>query len=297
MIHHLSTDVLDVACESHGDPDGWPVVLLHGFPYDVHAYDEVAPVLAAEGARVIVPWLRGYGPTRYRSAATMRSGQQGALGADLLALLDAMDIEKAHVAGYDWGGRAACIVAALWPERVHGLVSCGGYNVQDIAKSVEPAEPEAEHRLWYQYYLHGERGRLGLARHRREFCKLLWTMWSPTWRFDDATFDRSAASFDNPDFVDTVVHSYRHRFGLVDGDPAYAAIEAALATKPTIGVPTIALFGNADGVTPASSAAKAREHFTGPYEARFLDDVGHDVPQEAPQAFAQAVLDAKRTGR
>ncbi len=177
---------------------------------------------------------------------------------------------------------------------MHGLVSCGGYNVQDIAKAVEPADPEVEHRLWYQYYLHGERGRAGLARHRAAFARLLWTLWSPTWRFDDATFDRSAPSFDNADFVDTVVHSYRHRFGLVAGDPAYADLEAALARRPTIGVPTIALFGGADGVTLAPADVGPRDRFTGPYEARRLDDVGHDVPQEAPAAFAQAVLDVKR---
>ena len=301
-IHRISTDVLDVAYEASGDALGWPVVLLHGFPYDVRAYDEVAPVLADAGARVIVPYLRGYGPTRFRSSATVRSGEQAALGADLLALLDALPNASPHasqrdrpiVAGYDWGGRAACVVAALWPERVAALVTCGGYNIQDIARADEPAEPDAEHRLWYQYYLHGERGRNGVAQHRRAFCKLLWGLWSPQWSFDDATFERTAASFDHPDFVDVVVHSYRHRFGLVAGDPAYASIEARLAAQPDIIVPTVALFGDADGVAgPAVSPPRHRERFVGAFEARILRGIGHDVPQEAPAAFAAAVLAAR----
>jgi pimeloyl-ACP methyl ester carboxylesterase len=290
----VATDVLDVAYEAHGDDDGWPVVLLHGFPYDVRSYDEVAPVLAAAGARVIVPYLRGYGPTTFRSPTTLRSGEQAALGADLLALLDALKIDAAYLAGYDWGGRAACVVAALWPGRVEGLVTCGGYNIQDIAKAGEPATPEAEQRYWYQYYLHGERGRAGLARHRFAFCKLLWQLWSPRWSFDDATFARSAASFDNPDFVDVVVHSYRHRYGLVDGDPAYGSIQERLAGQPPIAVPTVALFGNADGVTPTTPSQTKRELFTGPHDERFLDGIGHAVPQEAPADFVKALLDLRK---
>jgi pimeloyl-ACP methyl ester carboxylesterase len=265
-------------------------VLLHGFPYDVHAYDAVVPRLAARGMRVIVPYLRGYGPTRFLSGATPRSGQQAALGADLLALLDALAIGQALVAGYDWGGRAACIVAALWPQRVRGLVSVNGYNVQDIARSATPATPDKEHRLWYQYYLHGERGRAGLAAHRREFARLLWRLWSPRWAFGDADFERTAAAFDNPDFVDVVVHSYRHRFGLVDGDPAVEDIERRLAAQPPITVPAITLDGDADGVTPDGTPPAGR--FTGRHEHRRIDGgIGHDLPQEAPQAFAQAVLD------
>jgi pimeloyl-ACP methyl ester carboxylesterase len=207
----VKAGVLDVAYEEAGRAQGTPVVLLHGFPYDVHAYDEVAPLLAARGCRVIVPYLRGYGPTRFLSPGTPRSGQQAALGHDLQALLDALSIPSAVLGGYDWGGRAACVVAALWPERARGLVSCGGYNIQDIAASATPRPPDEEHRYWYQYYFHGERGRAGLTKYRRELCKLLWQLWSPSWKFDDATFERTAASFDNPDFVDVVIQSYRHR--------------------------------------------------------------------------------------
>lgn len=283
---------LRVAWQEHGDPAGRPVVLLHGFPYDVHAYDGVAPLLAAQGLRVIVPWLRGYGPTRFLSDDTPRSGQQAALGADLLALLDALSIERTLVAGYDWGGRAACIAAALWPGRVRGLVSVNGYNLQDIARSGAPAAPDAEYRFWYQYYFHGERGRAGLAAHRREFCRLLWRLWSPRWTFSDAEFDRSAAAFDNPDFVDVVIHSYRHRFALVDGDPAYEDIERRLAAQPAIAVPTITLDGDADGVSPGGAPQAGR--FTGRHEHRVVGGgIGHNLPQEAPRAFAQAVLDVE----
>ena len=286
----IDAGVLRVAYEEHGDPAGRPVVLLHGFPYDVHAYDGVATLLAAQGLRVIVPWLRGYGPTRFLSGDTPRSGQQAALGADLLALLDALSIERALVAGYDWGGRAACIAAALWPGRVRGLVSVNGYNLQDIARSGTPAAPDTEYRLWYQYYFHGERGRAGLAVHRREFCRLLWRLWSPRWAFSDAEFDRSAAAFDNPDFVEVVIHSYRHRFALVDGDPACEDIERRLAAQPPIAVPTVTLDGDADGVSPGGMPKAGR--FTGRHEHRVVGGgIGHNLPQEAPQAFAQAVLD------
>lgn len=295
----IDAGVLSIAYVEHGPADGWPVVLVHGFPYDAHAYDEVAPRLAEAGARVIVPYMRGYGETRFLSPDTPRSGEQAAFGADLLALLDALGIASAVLGGYDWGGRGCCVVAALWPERVTGLVTCGGYNIQDIAASVAPASPEAERRYWYQYYLHGERGRRGLDENRRAYARLLWESWSPKWRFDDATFDRTAPSFDNPDFVEVVVHSYRHRYGLVAGDPAYAAIEARLATQPDIVVPTIALFGDADGVAPLPSSGSADPmrfrsgHFTGRYAERILADIGHDVPQEAPVAFAEAILDVR----
>jgi pimeloyl-ACP methyl ester carboxylesterase len=290
MLKQIEAGTLRVAYREQGDADGWPVLLLHGFPYDVHAYDEVAPRLAAQGARVITPWLRGYGPTRFLSLDTPRSGQQAALGADLLALMDALAIPSAVLAGYDWGGRAACIVAALWPERVAGLVTGDGYNIQDIAGAQRPGTPEVEHRRWYQYYLHGARGAAGLAEHRHEFCKLLWRLWSPEWRFDEATFARSGAAFDNPDFVAVVVHSYRHRYGLAEDDPMLEPIERRLAARPAIGVPTISLAGGSDGVSgPASSEGDTR-HFTGPYEHRILPHVGHNLPQEAPAAFAEAVL-------
>lgn len=290
-MNRVRAGVLDVAYREVGPPAGEPVVLLHGFPYDVHAYEAVAERLAVAGRRCLIPYLRGYGPTRFCDPDTPRSGEQAALGADLLAFLDALAIPRAVLAGYDWGGRAACVVAALWPERATGLVSCGvGYNIQNIPGSGHPAAPEAEHRLWYQYYLHGERGRAGLAADRDAFCRLLWRLWSPTWDFDDETFARSAAAFSNPDFVAVVVHSYRHRFGLVPGDPAYAGIEARLAAQPTISVPSIVLEGADDGVSPPSAEDPAARHFTGPYRRRIVPGVGHDVPQEAPEAFADAVL-------
>jgi pimeloyl-ACP methyl ester carboxylesterase len=290
MLKNRKAGVLNVAFEDHGRPDGWPAVLLHGFPYDVHAYDAVAQRLVAKGARVIVPYLRGYGPTRFLSADTPRSGQQAALGADLLALLDALEIRSAVLAGYDWGGRAACVVAALWPERARGLVSVNSYNIQAIAKSGEPDAPENEHRLWYQYYFHSERGRAGLQRDRGAFCKLLWRLWSPTWRFGDEAYDRTAAAFDNPDFVDVVIHSYRHRFGLVEGDPALGEIEHRLAAQPPITVPTITLDGDSDGVMRIGGTADHASHFTGPHEHRTVGDVGHNFPQEAPEVFADAVV-------
>lgn len=297
MVKRIEAGVLDVAYLESGAPDGWPVLLMHGFPYDVHAYDEVAPILAGRGARVIVPYLRGYGPTRFLSEATPRSGQQAALGRDLLTLLDALAIPSAIVAGYDWGGRAACIVAALWPERARGLVSVNGYNIQDIARSGEPAAPEAELRYWYQYYFHGERGRAGLAANRRELCRLLWRLWSPTWAFDDATFDRTAPSFDNPDFVDVVIQSYRHRYALAPGDPAVEEIERRLAAQPPITVPAVTLDGEADGVSPSRAAAAHARRFTGPHEHRTVPNAGHNLPQEAPAAFADAILTVEALSR
>jgi pimeloyl-ACP methyl ester carboxylesterase len=283
---------LDVGYFEAGPPDGPAVILLHGFPYDAHAYDAVAPTLAAAGRRCIIPFLRGYGPTRFISVETMRSGQQAALGADLLALMDALAIPDAVLAGYDWGGRAACIVAALWPERVRGLVSGGaGYNIQNIAKAGLPVAAEQEHRFWYQYYFNTERGRAGLAADRRGLCRLLWQLWSPQWAFTDAAFETSAAAFDNPDFVDVVIHSYRHRFGGTPGDPAYDALEAQLAEQPRITVPTIVLHGDADGVDPASTSAADNPRFAGFYERQIVSGgIGHNIPQEAPAAFAEAIL-------
>jgi pimeloyl-ACP methyl ester carboxylesterase len=286
----IRTPVLDVAYEDSGPAGGLPVLLLHGFPYDPRSFDAVVTIVNAAGFRTIVPTLRGYGDTRFLSADTLRSGQQAALGQDLKELLDALGIQKAVLGGYDWGGRAACVVSALWPERVAGLVSCGGYNIQDIPNSHKPADPEQEARLWYQYYFHTERGRNGLTQNRREISRLLWKTWSPTWAFDDATFDRSAASFDNADFVDVVIHSYRHRFGTVAGDPRYAPVETRLAAQPNIDVPTIVLHGAMNGVTPARTSENHGKHFTAPYQRRVLENVGHNPPQEAPQAFADAIL-------
>jgi pimeloyl-ACP methyl ester carboxylesterase len=294
-IKHVRTPTLDIAYEESGPADGTPVLLMHGFPYDPRAYDEVVPLLVAQGCRAIVPYLRGYGPTRFLSADTMRSGEQAALGNDLRELMDALRIERAVLAGYDWGGRAACIVAALWPERVGGLVTCGGYNMHDVAGSAKPADAEQEHRYWYQYYFCTPRGRAGLTQNRRGIAKLLWTLWSPNWSFDDATFEATAASFDNPDFVEVVIHSYRVRYGYVPGDPALACIEQKLAAQPKIGVPTIVLQGEAAGTTvPESSAAHAK-HFTGSYRRRTIPRVGHNVPQEAPRETAEAVLELVRT--
>lgn len=290
-LRHLTAGVLEVAVYETGPVDGPPVFLMHGFPYDIHAYAEVAPLLAAQGCRVYVPYLRGFGATRFRDAATPRSGEQAALGADLLALMDALAVPRAVLAGYDWGGRAACVVAALWPERCAGLVSLNSYNIQNIARAMLPDTPANELSLWYQYYFHSERGRAGLAADRRAFCGLLWKLWSPSWVFDDATFERSAAAFDNPDFVEVVIQSYRHRFGLVAGDPALAGIEARLAAQPVISVPCITFDGADDGVRPPAAAAQHARFFTGPRSHRIVPGAGHNLPQEKPQVFADAVFE------
>jgi pimeloyl-ACP methyl ester carboxylesterase len=291
VVKKIDAGVLSIAYLEHGPASGWPCILGHGFPYDVHAYAEAAPILAEAGARVIVPYLRGYGPTRFLSAETPRSGEQAALGADLLALMDALRIERAVLGGYDWGGRAACIVAALWPERAAALVSGNSYNIQDIARAMEPASPEEEASFWYQYYFHNERGRRGLGKNRRAIARLLWRMWSPTWAFDEATFERTASAFDNPDFVDVVIHSYRHRYGLAPGDPAYAEIERALAAQPRMAVPAITIDGDADGVNPGTT--HHAKMFAGPHEHRIFRGAGHNLPQERPQEWARAVVDAQ----
>jgi pimeloyl-ACP methyl ester carboxylesterase len=288
MVHHASTARLQVAYEEAGRPDAPVVVLLHGFPYDVRAYDDVAGRLASH-ARVLVPYLRGFGPTRFHSESTMRSGQQAALGHDLLEFLEALQINSAALGGYDWGGRAACIVAALWPSRVRGLVSVNGYNIQDIARALEPADPEAEHRYWYQWYFHGERGCRGLERNRHALCRRLWELWSPTWRFDEETFLRSARSFDNPDFVEVALHSYRHRYGLVSGDPAYAETEARLQEQPEIEVPAVTLDPIEDGVMPPGYSAKDSPKFRRRVAHWSVPGAGHNLPQEAPDIFAEAV--------
>jgi pimeloyl-ACP methyl ester carboxylesterase len=295
-LRHITAGVLDVALYQTGPVDGPPVFLMHGFPYDIHAYAEVAPLLAAQGCRVYVPFLRGFGATRFLSDATPRSGEQAALGADLLALMDALAVPRAVLAGYDWGGRAACVVAALWPGRCAGLVSLNSYNIQNIAKAMQPDTPANEHSLWYQYYFHSARGRAGLAADRRAFCRLLWKLWSPTWVFDDTTFERSAAAFDNPDFVDVVIQSYRHRFGLVAGDPALTGIEERLAAQPAISVPSITFDGADDGVRPPADAAQHARFFTGPRTHRIVPGAGHNLPQEKPQVFASAVLELVQPG-
>jgi pimeloyl-ACP methyl ester carboxylesterase len=293
-LKQVRTSTLEIAYEESGQANGLPVFLLHGWPYDPRCFDEVVPPLADAGCRIVVPYLRGFGATRFLSEQTPRSGQQAALGNDLRELMDALRIERAVLAGYDWGGRAACIVAALWPERVHGLVTVNGYNIQDIAGSVKPVAPAQEHRFWYQYYFHTERGRMGLEQNRRPLARYIWQIWSPHWAFDDATFERSAGSFDNPDFVAVTVQSYRHRFGYAPGDPALESIEQRLAARPKIAVPTIALQGEADGVAPAQATDPHAAFFTGPYRRRLLPSIGHNPPQEAPRTFADAVLELTR---
>jgi len=294
QVKSVSLPTLVAAYEEAGPEDGPPVILLHGFPYDPRAYDAVVPPLAQAGYRVIVPYLRGYGPTRFHSDETLRSGQQAALGQDLLDLMNALSLPTAVLGGYDWGGRAACIVAALWPERVTGLVSACGYNIQNIARSVQPEKPETEYRYWYQYYFHTARGQAGLTQNRRALCRLIWQLWSPTWSFDDATYAQTAESFDNPDFVDVVIHSYRHRYGYAPGDPALEGIEQALAGQPIITVPTIVLHGGNDTVDPPEDAADDGHMFSALHDRRVLAGCGHNLPQEAPEAVVKAVLDLAR---
>src|SRR3954447_15973681 len=290
-LRHIDAGVLNIAYHEAGPGDGPAVMLMHGFPYDIHSYVDVAPQLAARGCRVIVPYLRGYGPTRFRDQATPRSGEQAAVGADMMALMDTLHIQRAVFAGYDWGGRAACIGAALWPERCIGLVSVNSYLIQDIAKAMVPAPPEREVPLWYQYYFQIERGRAGLAANRRGITKILWEQWSPNWPFDEACLDRTAVAHDNPDYVNVVIHSYRHRFGLADGDPRYADVQQRLAALPPITVPAVTLDGEADGVAVATDGKSTAAKFTGRREHRKTPRAGHNLPQEEPEAFAAAVME------
>jgi pimeloyl-ACP methyl ester carboxylesterase len=293
-IKEVRTSTLDIAYEESGDPRGDPVLLMHGWPYDVRCYDQIVPPLVAAGCRTIVPYLRGFGPTRFLSADTPRSGQQAALGNDLRELMDALAVERAVLAGYDWGGRGACIVAALWPERVRGLLTVNAYNILNVAGAARPLPPAQELRLWYQWYFQTERGRAGLTANRRPLCRLLWELWSPHFAFDDATFARTAASFDNPDFVAVTIQSYRHRYANAPGDPALEEIERRLAANPKITVPTIALQGEADGVWPPESSERHAPFFTGPYQRRLLPRVGHNPPREAPTVVADAILELVR---
>ena len=289
-LKYINAGDLCVAYEESGNVEGTTIILMHGFPYDIRTYDEVTKHLLTKNCRIIVPYLRGYGPTKFLSADTIRSGQQAALASDLIALMDALSIQKAIVGGYDWGGRACCIVSALYPERIIGLVSMAGYNIQNIAKYSEPDTPEIEMLNWYQFYFHSERGRIGLTKYRKELCRLLWCNWSPTWKFDDETFEASAASFNNPDFVEVVVHSYRHRYGLAKGDPKFETIEQFLQKQPTIKVPAIILDAEADGVEPFSGTGRDANYFEGGYERRVVKGVGHNLPQESPAEFAKAIL-------
>jgi pimeloyl-ACP methyl ester carboxylesterase len=293
-LRHVDAGVLNIAYYEAGPADGPVVMLMHGFPYDIHSFVDVAPMLAAEGCRVIVPYLRGYGPTRFLDSTTLRSGEQAAMGADLMALMDALGIQRAVFAGYDWGGRGACVAAALWPERCIGLVSVNSYLIQNIAKAMVPAKPKHEVPLWYQYYFQLERGRSGLAANRREIAEILWKQWSPNWRFDEACFERTAIAHDNPDYVDVVIHSYRHRFGLAEGDPRYAELQRRLAELPAITVPAITLDGDADGVAPATDGTATAAKFTGRRVHRVIPHAGHNLPQEEPEAFAAAVMELVR---
>jgi pimeloyl-ACP methyl ester carboxylesterase len=290
-LRHIEAGVLDIAYYEAGTADGPAAILLHGYPYDIHSFVDVAPQLAAKGVRVIVPYVRGYGETRFLSSATPRSGEQAAIGADLIALMDALKIPRAVFAGYDWGGRAACVVAALWPDRCTGLVSVNSYMIQDIANALNPASVEREVAYWYQWYFQTERGRAGLAANRRAITKVLWQQWSPNWRFDEATLERTSLAHDNPDFVDVVIHSYRHRYRNAGGDPRYADLQQRLAALPPITVPAITLDGDADGVIPATDGRASAAKFTGPRTHHVIPRAGHNLPQEEPEAFSDAVME------
>jgi len=292
VVKQIAAGVLDVGYVDEGS--GPAVILLHGWPYDIHSFDEVIPLLVAKGHRVIVPYLRGFGSTRFHSRSTVRNGQQAAVAVDVIALMDALRIEKAVVAGFDWGARTANIVAALWPERCTAMVAVSGYLIADLKANLEPLPPAAELGWWYQYYFATERGRRGYAANTHEFAKLIWKLASPSWAFDDATFERSAVAFDNPDHVAIVIHNYRWRLSLADGERRYDEIEAKLAVGPTIGVPSITIGSDFDGAR-ADGAAYAGK-FTGRHSHRRLRGIGHDVPQEAPAAFADAVLEVARGG-
>jgi pimeloyl-ACP methyl ester carboxylesterase len=294
-LRHIDAGVLNIACYEDGSATGPAAILLHGFPYDIHSYVDVVPMLAAQGFRVVVPYLRGFGATRFRDKATPRSGEQAAIGADVIALMDAIGIKRAVFAGHNWGGRAACVAAALWPDRCAGLVTVNSYLIQDLARAMVPIGPEYEAALWYEYYFQIERGRAGLAANRREIARILWEEWSPDWDFDDATFDRTAAAHDNSDYVDVVIHSYRHRFGQAAGDPQYADLQQRLASLPPITVPAVTLDGDADGVLPAGDGRASAAKFTGRRVHRVVPGAGHNVPQEAPEAFAAAVMAVVRT--
>ena len=282
---------LNVGYAEAGPGNGPAVVLLHGWPYDIHSFVDVGPLLASAGYRVVVPYLRGYGTTRFLSSATLRNGQQSALAQDIVDLLDALKIQKAILGGFDWGARTADIIAALWPERCKALVSVSGYLIGSQKAGKVPLPPQAEYQWWYQYYFATERGREGYDKYRREFSKLIWQLASPKWKFDEATFERSAAALDNPDHVSIVIHNYRWRLGLAEGEAKYDELEARLAASPNITVPTITLEGDANGAPHPEPGAYAKK-FSGKYEHRTIDGgVGHNLPQEAPQAFAQAILD------
>ncbi len=293
-LRHAMAEVLDIAYAELGPADGPVAILLHGWPYDIHSFVDVGPLLAQSGFRVIIPYLRGYGETRFLSADTFRNGQPAAVARDTVALMDALKIPSAILAGFDWGARSADIIAAIWPDRCRGLVCVSGYLIGSQQAGRAPLPPEAEFQWWYQFYFATERGRAGYEKYHRDFARLIWRLASPRWDFDAATFERSAAAFDNPDHVAIVVHNYRWRMGLVEGEARYDAVEARLASAPTIATPTITLEGDANGAPHPQPAAYAGK-FTGPYAHRLIaGGIGHNLPQEAPQAFAQAVIDVAK---
>ncbi len=292
-LKQIDAGLLNVGYAEAGPANGPAVILLHGWPYDIHSYVDVTPLLASAGYRVIVPYLRGHGTTRFLSDETFRNGQQGAVAVDIIALMDALKIRQAIQAGFDWGARTACIMAALWPERCKALVSVSGYAIPNQAANKTPLPPEAERQWWYQYYFATERGRLGYDKYRHDFAKLIWQIASPKWGFDDATFDRSAAAFDNPDHVSIVIHNYRWRLGLADGERKYDELEKKLAEAPVITVPTITLEGDANGAPHFPDDTPYRQKFSGKYAYRVIQGgIGHNLPQEAPEAFAKAIVDA-----
>ncbi|MER6062324.1 alpha/beta hydrolase [Streptomyces sp. NPDC001792] len=292
-LKHVKAGLLDVGYAEVGPAHGPVVICLHGWPYDIHSYVDVAPLLAEQGYRVIVPYLRGHGTTRFLSSQTFRNAQQSAIALDIIALMDALKIEKALLAGFDWGSRTSDIIAALWPERVKALVSVSGYIITNVEAQKKPQPAAAEHTWWYQWYFATERGRLAMEdkTDRHDLCRFVWDTVSPTWHFDDATFERTAAAFDNPDYAAIVIHNYRWRIGIADGERRYDRYEKQLATRPVIEVPTITLDAERDPFTPAGNGASYRDRFTGKYEHRTLAGIGHNVPQEAPTAFAQAIVD------
>jgi pimeloyl-ACP methyl ester carboxylesterase len=290
-LKQIDAGVLNVGYAEAGPADGRVVILLHGWPYDIYSYVDVAPLLASAGYRVIIPYLRGYGTTRFLASETVRNGQQSVIAVDIIALMDALKIEKATIGGYDWGARTANIIAALWPERCKAMVSVSGYLIGSVAANKMPLPPKAELEWWYQYYFATERGRAGYEQYRHDFAKLIWQIASPKWDFDDATFDRSAAAFDNPDHVSIVIHNYRWRLGLAEGEPKYDDLEKRLAEGPVITVPTITLEGDANGAPHPDPSSYAKK-FSGKYANRIITGgVGHNLPQEAPQAFAEAVVE------
>jgi pimeloyl-ACP methyl ester carboxylesterase len=289
MLKTVLTDTLEIAYEAAGDPAGRPVILLHGFPDDAKAWTGVARGLSGAGFFTVAPYLRGFGQTRFRRAETPRSGQQAALAADLRDLIAALNLHQPILVGYDWGARAACTATALWPAQVGGLVSIGGYNVEDLASDQKPASATDEYKAWYQWYFHTKRGKLGMEQNRREICRLLWELWCPNWKFTDAEYDETAASFDNPDFVEIVIHAYRYRHGAAPGDPALEAIEHQLAGRPAIEVPAIILHGEGDGVHPTERSEGQEKLFCKHYERWLVPQAGHLFPREAPDAVIAAV--------